>query len=321
MNFYFCLCWKYSLKLLKNLYTCCLITLTLKIASNKLSDLFLFYKNELSSIYDDGELMSIFETVCEQILLFNKTEVKIHWNENVNQSDVLKIYDIGKQLTTKEPIQYILKQAFFYDAFFYVDSSVLIPRPETEELVDLIIKDTLTNIISHPTVLDIGTGSGCIPITLKKHIKNSTISAIDVSKEALSVANKNAKKLNYEVDFIELNILSPLPSSFLTNTFSIIVSNPPYVLQSEATQMTERVLNYEPHLALFVKDNDPIVFYKRIVDLCEIHLQQNGILYFELNPLYAIETKEYALQSNQFKSVDLMDDMSGKVRFLKAFKK
>lgn len=282
--------------------------------------MFLFYKNELSSIYDDEELVSIFELVCEHSLHYNKMQVKQNWNENVNQSDLLKIYDIGKQLQTKEPIQYILKQAFFYDAFFYVDSSVLIPRPETEELVDLIIQDNLKNQANALSILDIGTGSGCIPITLKKHIINSNVYSVDVSEKAIAVATKNTQQLKQEVAFLEADILKPLPENLINKIFSIIVSNPPYVLQTEAKQMTESVLNYEPHLALFVEDNDPIIFYKCIIDLCKTLLQQNGLLYFELNPLYAIETKEYTQLSNLFHSIELIDDMSGKTRFLRAVK-
>lgn len=289
----------------------------MKITSNKLSDLYAFYKRELNSIYDEAELYSIFELVCQKYLGFSKQEVKLKFEENVNQSDLLKIYDAGLELKKEIPIQYILKEAFFYDSMFDVNSSVLIPRPETEELVDLVLKSQATNNSSQLSILDIGTGSGCIPITLKKHLPQANVFGFDISSEALEVAKSNASKHHVEVEFIKLDILS----SFIpNNTFSIIVSNPPYVLLSEAEQMDNRVLKHEPHVALFVENDNPIIFYTRIIDLCKEHLVEKGLLFFELNPLYANEVKKYATESKLFSSVELLKDMSGKLRFLKAQK-
>ena len=294
----------------------------MKIASNKLSDLYVFYKSELATIYEQDELMSIFELVCETYLDYTKADVKQRFNENINQSDLLKIYDTCLELKTGTPIQYILKEAFFYDSFFEVTSDVLIPRPETEELVDMIIKESQkTYNSSLITILDIGTGSGCIPITLKKHFPNAHVVGIDVSEKALEVAKRNATKHNVEVEFIKLDILASFNSSLITHRSSLIISNPPYVLKSEAEQMEKRVLSHEPHLALFVEDNDPIIFYKRIIDLCETYLEKNGLLYFELNPLYADAVNDYAIASNLFIFSEILLDMSGKQRFLKAQKK
>ena len=292
----------------------------MKITTNKLSSLYEFYKAELLSIYDNDELYAIFELVCEYYLGYTKMDTRNKFNENLNQSDVLKLYDTAKALKTGSPIQYILGEADFYNLKFNVNSSTLIPRPETEELVDLIIKETLiTYNSSLITILDIGTGSGCIPITLKKHLPQAKVSGIDISEKALEIAKSNAIKNNVEVTFIKSDILKQLITH--NSSFNIIISNPPYVLNSEAKQMDARVLEHEPHLALFVEDNDPIIFYKRIIDLCTKHLEEKGYLYFELNPMYANDVKNYANDSKIFNFTEIVKDMSGKERFLKAQKK
>ena len=290
----------------------------MKIASNKLSDLFSFYKSELTTIYEVNELTSIFELVCERYLQFTKNDVKQRQLENVNQSDVIKIYDTCLELKKGTPIQYILKEAFFYDSLFEVTPDVLIPRPETEELVDLVLKSNLLQLKANISILDIGTGSGCIPITLKKHIPEAIVHGIDISEKALTIANSNAQKLKQKVTFYKADILTETLGNKL---YSVVISNPPYVLQSEAKFMDNRVLEYEPHLALFVEDTDPIIFYKRIIDLCLSNLEEKGWLFFELNPIYAEEVKNYAIASNLFIFSEILQDMSSKQRFLKAQKK
>jgi release factor glutamine methyltransferase len=290
----------------------------MKIATNKLSDLYEFYKTELASVYDTEELYAIFELVCDHYLGYSKTDTRTNFQSNLNQSDVLKIYDTAKTLKSGVPVQYILGEADFYNLKFNVNPSTLIPRPETEELVDFVIKQEMnsTHVI---TILDIGTGSGCIPITLKKNLPHATVTGIDISEKALEVATSNAVKNNVDIEFLKIDILS----QFITHnsSFNIIVSNPPYVLNSEAKQMEPRVLEHEPHVALFVEDNDPIIFYKRIIDLCNHHLTQQGYLFFELNPLYASDVKNYANAAKIFNFTEILDDMSGKPRFLKAQKK
>jgi release factor glutamine methyltransferase len=291
----------------------------MKIATNKLSDLYEFYKTELSSIYDEEELYAIFELVCEHYLRYSKADTKLKFNENLNQSEVLKIYDTAKALKTGVPIQYILGESHFYNLKFNVNKATLIPRPETEELVDIILKSqTTNNSFQTNSILDIGTGSGCIPITLKKNLPQAKVTGIDISEKALEVAKSNAIKNNVVVDFLNLDILSNNQQLY---TYNLIISNPPYVLNSEAKQMDARVLEHEPHVALFVEDNDPIIFYKRIIDLCNKHLEENGFLYFELNPLYALDVKNYANASKIFNFTEVLNDMSGKQRFLKAQKK
>lgn len=291
----------------------------MKIATNKLSDLYQFYQSQLNSIYSEDELYAIFELVCYHFLNYSKNDVKRLFNERINQSEIINIYNTGIELKKNIPIQYILGECEFYNLKFNVNSFTLIPRPETEELVDLIIKHHKQPSNHELTILDIGTGSGCIPIALKKNIPHSKVSALDISEEALNVAKSNALKNDITIEFIKQDVLSK--SLILNSTFSIIVSNPPYVLKAEAKLMDERVLNYEPHLALFVEENDPIIFYKKIIDLSTNYLMSNGYLYFELNPLFTNDVKNYADSSNLFIFTELINDMSGKCRFFKAQKK
>lgn len=291
----------------------------MKIATNKLSDLYQFYQSQLNSIYSEDELYAIFELVCYHFLNYSKNDVKRLFNERINQSEIINIYNTGIELKKNIPIQYILGECEFYNLKFNVNSFTLIPRPETVELVDLIIKHHKQQSNHELTILDIGTGSGCIPIALKKNIPHSKVSALDISEEALNVAKSNALKNDITIEFIKQDVLSK--SLILNSTFSIIVSNPPYVLKTEAKLMDDRVLNYEPHLALFVEENDPIIFYKKIIDLSTNYLMPNGYLYFELNPLFANDVKNYADSSNLFIFTELINDMSGKCRFFKAQKK
>jgi release factor glutamine methyltransferase len=306
----------------------------MKIASNKLSDLYEFYKSELLSMYDADELYAIFEIVCEKYLRFSRAELKQQFDSNINQSDLIFIYDAAKALKTGLPVQYILKEAFFYDSFFEVTPDVLIPRPETEELVDLVIKSISPGslLTNHYSLLDIGTGSGCIPITLKKQLPGIQAFGIDISEAALEVAKRNARKHQTEIHFQKIDVLAPNASFQILNLtqlvpepveghYSLIISNPPYIAHSEAAQMEQRVLAHEPHLALFVDNDDPIIFYRRIIDLCESCLAPGGHLFFELNPLFAVDIKNYADSVNFFNFAELMIDMSGKNRFLKAQKK
>ncbi len=290
----------------------------MKVNSNKLYELLKYYNEELSIIYDKDELYAIFELVCEFYLGVSKTEVKIKLNDNINQSELINIYNTCNELKTGKPIQYILNEAYFYNLKFYVDSNVLIPRPETEELVYLIINSIYSKSIKL-NILDIGTGTGCIPITLKKHLENSNLHGIDISENALKIACSNAKSNNVNVEFYNCDILN---SSTIKNlSFDYIISNPPYIINSEAKHMDERVLGFEPGLALFVEENEPIIFYKKIIDLCLNSLTKKGYLFFELNPLFSIDVKIYAESSNLFESIDIINDMSGKQRFLKAQKK
>ncbi len=295
----------------------------MKITSNKLSVLYNFYKTELSLLYSEDEIFEIFGLVCEKYLGISKNEIKSNFDLNVNQSDLLKIYDAAKALKRNNPIQYVLNEAFFYNSVFFVNPSVLIPRPETEELVDIIIKDLMAINDARHKILDIGTGSGCIAVSLKKHIPSTSVYAIDFSNEALETAKKNAFLNNVSVAFNNVDILNLNACSFMKDEspFTLIVSNPPYIKKSESQFMHKNVLDHEPHVALFVNSDDPIIFYKEIIDLCHTNLTAKGWLYFELNPLFAQDVKNYADLVNLFNFTELLHDMSGKIRFFKAQKK
>lgn len=291
----------------------------MRIASNKLQDLITFYNTELSSNYEQSEINVIVQQACQHYLGFSASDITLRKNENLNQSDVLKLYDCCKDLKKNIPLQYILGEAFFYGLTFKVNSCVLIPRPETEELVELILNDCKQLNETTLDILDIGTGSGCIPVTIKNKLPEANVSAIDISEEALQVAQQNALLNKTTILFNKCDILKP-DATYVLDTYDIIVSNPPYIAKEEAAQMHERVKNNEPHLALFVENNDATLFYKRIIELCETHLNPSGTLYFELNPLFAENVKHYAQESNLFVNINLIPDLSGHIRFLKATK-
>jgi release factor glutamine methyltransferase len=221
---------------------------------------------------------------------------------------------IIQRLEADEPLQYILQEAWFYGFPFFVDTRVLIPRPETEELVYLILKDVDNQRLT--SILDIGTGSGCIPISLSLKSKNTTITGIDVSEDALAVAAQNAATLGANVHFVAQDILDESQWSQL-GTYDIIVSNPPYIPPSEMALMSANVLDYEPHLALFVAEDNPLIFYKKIATFAKKHLNPNGKLFFECNE-YNASILQNDLIHNGFSDVQLHKDMEGKERMIRA---
>ncbi len=295
----------------------------MKVATNKVKHIVELYFSELNALYPKGEIEALVNTAFEHYLGFNRNEILSRAEENVNQSDLLKLYTCCEELKTGKPLQYILNEAWFYNLKLFVNEHVLIPRPETEELAELIIKDAASSPRPSPKekgawLLDIGTGSGCIAVSIKESFGDREVSACDISAEALSVARKNAKINDLQIKFFEADILNT--DQFLQlsdDTYDVIVSNPPYIKQSEKNSLTKNVVEHEPHLALFVGEEDEIIFYKKIIDLCKELLNPKGLLYFELNPLTANEVKDYAIKSNLFSKVELITDMSGKVRFLR----
>ncbi|MGZ4034490.1 MAG: peptide chain release factor N(5)-glutamine methyltransferase, partial [Bacteroidia bacterium] len=276
----------------------------------------------------------------EAYLNIGRSGIGIKGNETMSESELLKFNFAIKDLKKHKPIQYILGQADFYKLKFKVNEHVLIPRPETEELVDLIIKDYQSSGRNNNdlSILDIGTGSGCIPIALKKNIPEAKISALDISEEALALAKENAEINGTEINFLKFDILSTLnlpagqsglelltsnsehPISDIqspTPVFDIIVSNPPYIRISEKENMSQNVLNYEPHLALFVNDPNPLLFYKTIAGFALKYLKPNGKIYFEINQALGLESK-YMLENKGFKNVELIKDLSNNYRILRS---
>jgi release factor glutamine methyltransferase len=285
----------------------------MKIASNKIKDILRFFRDELNDTYEKEELESIIAYCLEDFLNIKRAAISSNQETTVSESELLKFNFAIKDLKKHRPLQYVLGLADFYRLKFFVNEQVLIPRPETEELVHLIIHD---NKLSEPSIIDIGTGSGCIPVALKKNILAATVSAIDVSESALELAKRNAEKNEVDVHFFLKDILSSDENmEQQLSKYDIIVSNPPYICFSEKEQMHKNVLDYEPHLALFVNDNDPLLFYKAICDFALKSLNKNGKIYFEINQSLASETKDL-LESKGFKNVELIKDISNNYRIL-----
>lgn len=289
----------------------------MRIAGNKLKHISDFFHSELREVYPASEIDAMLAVAVETVLGFSRTDQLIKQDENINQSDLLKLYDCAKDLKKNIPLQHSLGETWFYNLRFKVSPSVLIPRPETEELVELILKEN-PGLLS---VLDIGTGSGCIPVSIKSNSLKTEVFACDISTDALLIAKKNATLNKVEINFFEANALDEKDIPLKTkNSFEIIVSNPPYIKADEKKAMEKNVLEHEPHLALFVEGADSIIFYKKIIDLCSKSLAHKGRLYFELNPLTAEEVQSYAEESHLFEKTFLIIDMSGVLRFFKGIK-
>jgi len=267
---------------------------------------------ELSKIYPETEIQSFFNILIEFKLDLSRIELALQPTLKFNTIDLdffqKTLIDLKKQI----PIQYIISETEFYGITFKVNKHVLIPRPETEELVDWIIKDYQNT--STIKILDIGTGSGCIAISLAKNISNAEVFALDVSSEAIKIAKSNAISNNISIHFIETDILN---LNKLPHKFDIIVSNPPYVRELEKEQMQENVLENEPHIALFVKNENPLLFYTKISDFAKSHLTSNGHLYFEINQYLGLETVEL-LKVKGFKNIELKNDVYEVHRMIKA---
>ena len=263
-----------------------------------------FYHETLAGLYEESEIDELLFMVFEHVLKFTREQFSLSKNDFLNQSDLIEIYDIAKTLSTGKPIQQILQKAWFYKDEYFINEHVLIPRSETEELVDLIINE---NINAKLSLLDIGTGSGCIPLAIKKLKPQWEIHAIDISLKALEVASKNAKLLNREINFFHHDILTDLLDK--NQKFDIIVSNPPYINKIETHTLQKQVVDFEPHLALFVENENPFLFYEKIILFAKKHLNQNGKLYFEINQKYGTEIKTL-LQKNNFSDVRILKDIN-----------
>lgn len=286
------------------------------VADNKASSLFNLAQKELVRHYNESEKEIVIFWLLERFADISKSDFLTNPHILVNQSSIILFCNAVDQLKEGKPIQYVVGEVEFYGLKLLVDGSVLIPRPETEELVDLIVKENVNN--PGLRILDIGTGSGCIALSLASELQEPQITAIDVSKKALVTATKNAEKNKISgVELVEMNILD---EDFLVNCeYDIIVSNPPYIAAYERSTMAKNVLEYEPELALFVTDQNSLVFYNRIVELAKDHLRSNGKVYVEINERFGEETKKLFLD-DIFNSVELLNDMFGKNRFIKAVK-
>jgi release factor glutamine methyltransferase len=266
------------------------------------------FVSELQQVYDSTEAVNLMWWAIQEITSKPKKELLV--SENIEVSPE-KITEVVSLLKSGKPIQYIFNKAYFFDLEFYVDEHVLIPRPETEELVQWIISDhsNAENI----SIIDLCTGSGCIAISLKNNLPHTKVSALDVSEEAIEIATKNAVSINLEIDFV-CNDLFKLNT---TEQFDIIVSNPPYVCEKEKALMHKNVLDHEPHIALFV--DDALIFYKVIAKFGLTNLKPAGIIYLEINESLAKETADIFIQFG-YHSTEIRNDLNGKERMIRVTK-
>ncbi|MDR0431124.1 MAG: peptide chain release factor N(5)-glutamine methyltransferase [Tannerellaceae bacterium] len=273
-----------------------------------------YINQSLKSLYPPGEIQSFSRLIMEHVCGLSHHQLLIR-DRVLSQTDRLAIEEIVERLRKAEPIQYILGTTTFYGLTFRVNPATLIPRPETEELVDRVIKKHTGQPIR---ILDIGTGSGCIAITLSKYLPEAQIMAIDISEEALATARENNRRNNTPVAFVRTDILDiPQAGKDIPGTFDLIVSNPPYVLESEKNEMEKNVLLYEPWQALFVPDNDPLRFYRAIIGFGNQKLNKGGYLYFEINAQCGKQVVEL-LRQEGYEAIELLPDISGKDRMIKA---
>lgn len=268
-------------------------------------------QHELKGLYSPGEIGSLTRLILEKEFGMSFSDILACKFNNLSDAQMRKIAEIVARLKNFEPVQYVLGEAYFFELPFYVNSSVLIPRPETEELVQWILETAPKKPIK---ILDIGTGSGCIAVTLAKKMPSAEVHAWDISENALEIARKNAARNGVEVFFSKKNILQ---QPVWEDKFDVIVSNPPYIAESEKTEMGKNVLNFEPHLALFVPDNNALIFYEKIADFALTNLNKGGKLFFEINRAKGIEI-EQMLQQKGFTDIERKKDISGNERMIMA---
>lgn len=269
----------------------------------------------LKPIYPGAEADIIADRVIEQVSGLSRTDRILHPGKTLNKSQSIRLNAITIQLLKQRPVQYVLGFSEFYGLQLKVNEQALIPRPETEELVEWCLAETGEMKNRPLSVLDIGTGSGCIALALKYHLAGAAIFAMDISDKALDLAKENARRLDLDISFLRWDILSENEIDFLPS-LDIIISNPPYITPAEQSHMSPHVLQYEPHLALFVSDNDPLQFYKKINRIALRLLGPKGKLFFELHEDFAPETADYYRQNAW--EVTLKNDMQGKTRMMMA---
>lgn len=285
----------------------------MKVPNNKLSSVKEFFLKELSSL-EASEVNQYFIILCDAWLGLSKTDLIINPEKELSESEILKFLYGIKDLKKHRPIQYVAGKTWFYGLEIMVKEGCLIPRPETEELVDWVVNEEK----KANSILDIGTGSGCIPLALKSVLKDAEVSAYDISEEALAIAELNGKHLGLAVNFIHADILD-WENQLLDESFDVIISNPPYIPNSDKPQMAENVLGFEPQLALFVENETPIVFYEKIADYAKKYLSNEGSLYFEIHESFAQEVTNM-LKAKSFHEIILKQDLQGKDRMIKAKK-
>lgn len=270
-------------------------------------------RQTLGQHYSSSEINGFIRIIFESVCGYSLTDLILYKNNILSDSLRKQIDKIVERIDQNEPIQYVLGRSLFCGISFSVTPDVLIPRPETEELVELI---TARHAGSAPRILDIGTGSGCIAVSLAKKLPESRVEAWDISEKALQVARKNAQENQANVTFKQVDITRELPPEAV-QPYDIIVSNPPYVCLREKAEMERNVLDYEPHLALFVPDEDPLLFYRAILRAGKRLLAEGGFIYFEINRMFGHQTVSL-LRQNGYKKTEIIQDLSGNDRMVTA---
>ena len=281
----------------------------------KLIDIKKLFYSELENVFEKNEIDAFIKRTTEEYLNLKPFELALNTDMFIEKHKEEMFLKVISELKKEKPIQQILGKTYFYGLEFIINAHVLIPRPETEELVHWIINDNKLST-SELKILDIGTGSGCIAVSLAKNLPGSVVFAVDVSQEALNVARRNAEKNSIEVGYMQMDILK---ADKLPSQFDVIVSNPPYVRFLEKDTIKKNVLEYEPHLALFVDNEDPLLFYDKISKLSMSYLNDKGSLYFEINQYLGVELIEL-LEKNGFKKIELKKGLFGNNRFIKCIK-
>jgi release factor glutamine methyltransferase len=268
-------------------------------------------KDRLAAIYDSREAITIADWVMEHLTGWQKVDRVIHKETILSKEKIQQLENYTQQLIAHKPVQYVLNEAWFSGLKLYVDEAVLIPRPETEELVEWI-----ATAANGKTILDVGTGSGCIPVALKKKFPGTVIYACDVSEKALQVAMKNATEHHTLINFRQIDFLHG-PSRLVLPQVDILVSNPPYIPLKDKSEMSQNVVQYEPHIALFVQDNDPLIFYNALADFAQTHLTTGGSIFVEIHEELAKPVNE-VFSTKGFAHIETRKDMQGKERMIKA---
>lgn len=314
----------------------------MKTSSNLVRDCRKYYAGELEKLYGSDEANALIMILLEHYFNIDRMKIALEPDLRLSESELLTLHFAVKELLKNKPVQYIIGETEFCGMKFCVNENVLIPRPETEEMVkslELKVKGYLYSPSFRPdierremvaekspaniSILDIGTGSGCIAISLAKLIPDSDVTAVDISEKALEVAKKNAETNEVNVHFVQADILNPFVETHghtslpIDNQYDIIVSNPPYVCESEKSEMRANVLDYEPSTALFVSDNDPLIFYRKILEFAQKALKPNGQIWFEINEKFGKKTAELC-HSEGFKNVEIIRDFRERERILRA---
>ena len=301
----------------------------MKFSSNSVRDCRKYYASQLEPIYASDEANALIMILLEHYFNIDRVKMALEPDLRLSESELLTLHFAVKELLKNKPVQYVIGETEFCGMRFFVNENVLIPRPETQELVEKLavssyqfssFRPKRSGVEKSPanvSILDIGTGSGCIAISLAKLIPNSDVTAVDVSEKAIEVARKNAENNGVKVHFVLDDILEPQNPNLIDNQFDIIVSNPPYVCESEKSEIRANVLEHEPSTALFVPDSDPLIFYRKILEFAQKALKPNGQIWFEINEKFGKETAELC-HSKGFKNIEIIKDFRGKERVVRA---